>query len=672
MPNKWYDMKALANGATEIYVFDEIGYWGVTAKDFARDLKEVKPNGAIDLHINSPGGSVTDGIAIYNLLKNHPSTVNVIIDGLAASMASIIAMAGDTITMPENALMMIHNPWGGAMGDAEELRKTADVLDKMKSALISAYVNKTGKDAEEISALMDDETWMTGSEAVEMGFATQVTDEVLLAASFDISKLEKFQNNKQSFFKPLAGAVSDKPKGGFMPNLEAPAPVAVKTETPIVDVKAAAAQAVIDFKASEVTRKNSIVAAFGGFSADHAELLTACTNDDNCTVEDARAKLLDAIGKGIKPQVNAFNVDFTHAGNGAIVKESMVAAVKARGGIKLAAGEMTNDNPYRTMSLVDMARASLTDKGVGVSGYGDRMQLVGAAFTHGNSDFGNILADVANKSMLMGYEEAEETFQIWTSSGTLSDFKTSKRVGLNDFPSLREVRPGAEYKYVTTSDRGENIVLATYGEIFSINRQTIINDDVGAFLRIARLMGDAAIRTVGDLVYAVLTGNPTMSDGKALFHADHNNLKTGSGGALSVNTLDAGRTAMRKQKLAAGKALNIRPEYLIVPAALETTASKLMADTVLPGANNNESNPVAGMAQVITEARLDDNSAAEWFLSAGNRYDTIEVAYLDGNSTPFLDQMEGWGVDGSSFKVRLDAGVSPLDHRPLYKSTGAA
>lgn len=672
MPNKWYEMKALANGATEIYVFDEIGYWGVTAKDFARDLKEVKPNGSIDLHINSPGGSVTDGIAIFNLLKNHSATVNVVIDGLAASMASVIAMAGDTITMPENALMMIHNPWGGAMGDAEELRKTADVLDKMKSALISAYVNKTGKDTAEISALMDSETWMTGAEAVEMGFATQVTDEVLLAASFDISKLENFQNNKQSFFKPLAGAVSDKPKGGIMPNLEKPAPVAVKTVAPTVDVKAAVAQAVIDFKASEVTRKNGIVAAFGGFSADHGELLTTCTNDDKCTVEDARAKLLDAIGKGIKPQGGRFDASFSNAGNGAIVKESMVAAIKARAGVKLDDNELSQDNPYRGMTLVEVARASLSDKGVGTASYGDRMTLVGAAFTHSSSDFGSVLADVANKAMLKGYDESGETFEQWTQRGTLSDFKVSNRVDLNSFPSLDKIGEGGEYKYATMGSRGEKIALATYGKAFSITRQAIINDDLSAFTVIPTRMGRAAVRTVGNLVYAVLIDNPTMADATALFHADHNNYVAGASTNLSVAALTAARTNFRLQKDAEGTPINIRSEHLLVPAALETEAGILMNDTVYPGKSNGQRNPVAGMANVIVESRLDAASSTAWYLAAGAMHDTVEVAYLDGNSSPFLDQMEGWNVDGTSFKVRLDAGVAPLDFRTMYKSKGAA
>jgi ATP-dependent Clp endopeptidase proteolytic subunit ClpP len=673
MPNKWYEIKALANGATEIYVYDEIGYWGITAKDFARDLKEVKPNGTIDLHINSPGGSVTDGIAIYNLLKNHSSTVNVVIDGLAASMASVIAMAGDTITMPENALMMIHNPWGGASGDAEELRKTADILDKMKSALISAYAIKTGKESDEIASLMDAETWMTGSEAVELGFATQVSAEVQLAASFDVSKLDKFNNKqKTDLIKPLAGAVSDNQKEALMPNSKTPAPAAVKTDVQEVDVNAATTQAVADFKAKEVTRKQCIKAAFGNFTETHSTLLASCVDDMECTVEKAREQLLAKIGEGSKPQAYGDTQHLQHVSNGAIVKESMVAAVKLRAGIKLEDNEMAANNPYKGMTLSELARASLNDKGVSTASIGDRMSLVASAFTHSSSDFGSVLADVANKSMLKGYEEAQETFQLWTQTGFLSDFKTVKRVGLNDFKSLREVREGAEFKYVTVGDRGEQVALGTYGERFSITRQAIINDDLSAFTKIPMLMGQAAIRTIGDLVYAILTDNPAMSDNKALFHADHSNLKSGAGGGLGVTTLDAARVAMRKQKLDQGKSLNIRPEYLIVPAALESTATKLMRDTVLPGGANGESNPVSGMAQVISEARLDDSSALAWFLAAGGMYDTIEVSYLDGNSSPFLDQMEGWGVDGSEFKVRIDATAAPLDHRTMYKSTGAA
>lgn len=692
----WYEFKALENGATEIYVYDEIGFWGITAKDFARDLKELDPKGEINLRINSPGGSVTDGIAIYNLLKNHKAKVNTFVDGLAASMASVIAMAGDTITMPENALMMIHNPWGGAMGDADELRKTADVLDKMKTALVSAYVNKTGLADTEIAALMTAETWMTGAEALEKGFATQITDEVNLQASFDTSKLNQFKNSVKEKFSPvdetsstvtinveIAGLdeaekrikdsqpiINSSANAEFNKKVTAMTTDAQNPATNVVDEQAIGESAVAKFKAQEAKRKEGINSLFASWKYSHPELLQNCLEDEECTKEMAGAKLLDALGKDQTPQKGGYNVA-AHAGNGNITKDSMVAVLKARAGVKTADGELTSDNPYRSMSLVEMARAALNDAGVGTASLGDRMSLVGAAFTHSSSDFGTVLADVAHKTMLKGYSEAPETFDRWTQRGSLSDFKITSRVALNDMKSLEKVPEGAEFKYGTVGERGEKIALATYGKRFSITRQAIINDDLGAFTRITQLMGAAARRTVGDLVYAILVDNPKMSDGKALFHADHKNLHA-AGSALSVASLTKARTAMRTQKLDEGKALNITPNYLIVPAALETDAEMLMNDTVYPGKNNNQRNPVANMAEVITEARLDDNSATEWYLAAGGMYDTIEVAYLDGNENPFLDQMQGWSVDGTEFKVRLDAGVSPLDFRTMSKSTGAA
>lgn len=663
-------MKALANNEAEIYIYDEIGYWGVTAKDFANELKEYKKSDVINLRINSPGGSVTDGIAIYNLLKNHDALVNVQIDGLAASMASIIAMAGDTITMPENALMMIHNPWGYAMGDSDEMRKTADVLDKMKKALLSAYAQKSGKSDEELDQLMTNETWMTGIEAVEMGFADQVTDEIQLAASFDTSKLNQFQN--KDYITKLATVSNN--KGVNMTTKTQPAPKAEKevVTEPVatVDVKSEVNNAIAAFKASETKRKQGINSAFAPFKAQFSDLLSECLVDSECSVEDARTKLLAKLGDSEANQPQKGGFAGSYVGNGDIVRESMTAALKARAGLKTADGELASDNPYRYMNLMEMARASLTEKGVGAASM-DRLSLVGAAFTHGNSDFSQVLADVANKSMLRGFEEAQETFGLWTTQGSLSDFKISKRTAINDMASLPEVKPGAEFTYGTVGDRGENIALATYGQLFSINRQTIINDDLGAFTKIPLLQGAAAIRTVGDLVYAVLTSNPNMSDGNPLFRAQRNNLATGAGSALAVNSLTTARTAMRKQKLDKGKALNLRPEYLIVPAALETTATKLMADTVLPGASNGESNPVSGMAQVIAEARLDDVSATAWYLACGGLFDTIEVAYLDGQSTPFLDQMDGFTVDGTTMKVRIDAGVAPLESITMYKANGA-
>ena len=182
---KWFEIINKADKA-EIWIYEQIGedFWtggGVTAKSFQKELSAVKAS-QIDLHINSPGGEVFDGITIYNLIKQHPANVTTYIDGLAASIASVIALAGDTVIMAENALYMIHNPWGFAIGDANEMRKTADLLDKVGSSLIVAYTSKSGKPDDEISALMNDETWMTAREAKDAGFIDDISEKMDLAA----------------------------------------------------------------------------------------------------------------------------------------------------------------------------------------------------------------------------------------------------------------------------------------------------------------------------------------------------------------------------------------------------------------------------------------------------------------------------------------------------------
>jgi hypothetical protein len=190
-------------------------------------------------------------------------------------------------------------------------------------------------------------------------------------------------------------------------------------------------------------------------------------------------------------------------------------------------------------------------------------------------------------------------------------------------------------------------------------------------------MGMAAKGTIGDLVYAILTSNPALSDNVALFHNTHNNLSTGAGSALSVESLDAARTKMRTQKTskASGKErpLNIRPAYVLTPVALESKALQLINSTSVPTAQVNQgvANPIQGMAQVIAEPRLDDASTTAWYLASQQGTDTIEVAYLNGVEVPYMEQLQGFTVDGVATKVRIDAGVAPLDFRGLQKSNGA-
>jgi ATP-dependent Clp protease protease subunit len=184
---RWYDFRAQARGA-EILIYDEIGAFGILAKAFLDELKALGPVAELTVRINSPGGSVFDGVAIYNALKRHDAAITVWVDGIAASIASMIAMAGDEVVMPENAILMLHDPSGLVMGTASDMRAMAEALDRMKAGMVAAYRDKSGRDDAEIEALMRDESWLSAEEAIALGLADRVEQPVRMAAHFDLSR----------------------------------------------------------------------------------------------------------------------------------------------------------------------------------------------------------------------------------------------------------------------------------------------------------------------------------------------------------------------------------------------------------------------------------------------------------------------------------------------------
>jgi ATP-dependent Clp protease protease subunit len=191
MPKRtWFTAAAAAGGKTaDIAIYDEIGAWGVTAADFRNALQALGPVEAINLRLNSPGGDVFAGVAIHNMLARHPATVNVTVDGIAASIASLVAMAG-AVTMPENAMMFVHNPVGFAMGDAADMAEMSDALGKIGTAMAATYARKTGQSPDEMLAVMNASTWMTAQEAKDMGFADAVAPPAQIAARFDLRRFE--------------------------------------------------------------------------------------------------------------------------------------------------------------------------------------------------------------------------------------------------------------------------------------------------------------------------------------------------------------------------------------------------------------------------------------------------------------------------------------------------
>ena len=187
---QWFSIKNEADKTPELYIFDYIDDWfGISAQNVVDQIKDIDATD-INVRINSPGGMVFEGIAIYNALRAHKANIHVTIEGLAASIASVIAMAGDTVTMADNALMMVHNPFGWASGDAEAMRKTADVMDKITDSIAVSYTARTGKSLDEMKAIMNDETWFNADEALAAGFIDQIDEPIKAAASFDLTSFK--------------------------------------------------------------------------------------------------------------------------------------------------------------------------------------------------------------------------------------------------------------------------------------------------------------------------------------------------------------------------------------------------------------------------------------------------------------------------------------------------
>lgn len=208
---KYWKMLSLGNNEADIHIFGEVVTSGwewsdsdTSATTFKSELDDLGDVNNINLHINSPGGSVFEGVAIGNMLKQHKAKVNVYVDGLAASIASVIAMSGDTIFMPSNAMMMVHNPWSYAIGNSADMRKQADTLDAIGESMKLTYLEKAGDklDADTLSSLLDNETWLSAQQCVDYGLADEILPANQTAASISDDLFARYRNVPKAFQKP--------------------------------------------------------------------------------------------------------------------------------------------------------------------------------------------------------------------------------------------------------------------------------------------------------------------------------------------------------------------------------------------------------------------------------------------------------------------------------------
>lgn len=461
--------------------------------------------------------------------------------------------------------------------------------------------------------------------------------------------------------------------------------------TPAVDNTAAAAAAPVASAATAADASTAAQEAIAG-SARAADITELCVRHgvaqlaaglirDGRSVDQARAAVLDELSRrdaaaGGHRNVRVETVRDELQTRRAGIEQAILHRIDTR--TKLD----DNGRQFRGMSLLEIGRDFLEQHGVHTRGM-DRMTLAQNMLHFrspgmlGTSDFSTLFANVANKRLRGAYDENPGTYGIWARRApNAPDFKPIAVAQLSGAPDLLQVNEHGEFKYGAMTDAGETYAVITYGRIVSLTRQAIINDDLRAFDRLITAFGFASRRLENRLVYSQLTANAAMGDGIALFEANtHKNLATGAGSALQFSSLKTARAAMRVQKGLAGEELNLAPNYLIVPAALEQDAYQLTSSNYVPAKQSDVNEFRTGgrtALEVVVEPVLDANSATAWYLAAANsQVDTVEYCYLDGAEGPVIESEMGFETDGVSWKCRLDFASKPIDWRGLYRAAGA-
>ena len=382
------------------------------------------------------------------------------------------------------------------------------------------------------------------------------------------------------------------------------------------------------------------------------------------SVEQVQDAILDTIQARTVPLSTASRIE---VGTEDIEKKRAAAVdgILIRSGIKLA-NPAPGSKDYSTLSFENIARNCLRVSNVDTS-YMGREEIMKRALS--TSDFPNILANVASKSVMQGYQAGQQTYRIWAKTGMLPDFKTASRVALGDAPEMLLNESGEEVQQGVIGDRGESITLKTYARKLVITRQALINDDAGLFNRMFFAFGQRAANQIEAAAYGVLIDNEALADGVALFHSDHDNLEGTAKGIVDSTKLSIAMAAIGNQKSDGGMALSLMGRYILGGFENLVAASILCNSTTdATAASNADFNPFKNMGLVpVISGHI---PGKKWFLVADN-IDTVEVAFLNGKDTPTIEAIDNDGsILGRTYLAYIDYAAKALDYRGMFYNPG--
>jgi len=683
----------------ELVLYGSVGAsWWEEAHFTAKEVREqlAGMSGPIEVRLNSGGGIASEGQAVYAALSDYPDEVTVVIDGAAASAASLIAMAGDRIVMRDGAFMLIHdpaNPFSINRGTEDDHRRTADNLAVIATGYAKVYARRAGISMAKAREIMRAETYFDAPGAIAAGFATESDDEpASAAAAFDY----RIYANAPEGARLASESLGKPPAREAVMAMFAGHPRTTVKEVEMTDAKTVAEEKpVTKDESKEVTMKHDAkndVAAID-MTAERArsrriiELvaqngleMTIATEmiAEGIALDAAVDKIIEmkrkAVGDDDLPRPGAVTArvlrDETE-----VRRVGMTMALTAQLGH--AAPETDQGRKWMQAGIVDMAAEVINHRG-GLRTAADREDVVRMAM-HTTSDFPIILENALNKRMADSYAKAQPTYTQVAERIDFNDFRPHPIASIGDFPGLLAVSESGEIKFGTVGEKKETVALAAYGIGLSISRQMLVNDDLSGIDRILRGRGTAVALWEDATFWAMALGGanadgPTLTETSRQVFNTTDGTKAGSAAAIDVTALSLGRAALRKQKgiaSASGKAdgqnLNVNASILLVGPDKETQAQQVVAPIQAAQATNV--NPFSGTLKIIVTPYITGNA---WYLLADpSVLSNFMFGFLNGASGPRLRMDEPFGVQGIRYSVERDFGCGAIDFRGGYKNAGA-
>ncbi|WP_406736345.1 head maturation protease, ClpP-related [Thioclava sp. GXIMD4215] len=670
---------------------DYVGYMWEEDVFFAprmvREALQILGEGPVTARVNSGGGHVWAGEQIRAILAAHPGGVTIVVEGLAASAASLLLMAGRTRLMSAGSQLMIHDPSGCVFGTEADMRREADVIGASANTYAAVYASASGKTPEEMREIMKAETWYGPEEAVAQGFADAVAGEesptarltrfttmeaaraafMSAGATYErlLSRLPRLSIAKDATMTtPTAQTTSPTPAP--VPPAPQPAPVMATPPQP-----APALQPAPDPVAAERARVKGIREMAAPFLTS-GRLMQADIDalvDDGTQVAEAGLRLMAQMAAAEAPTRSHAPAQITRDETDTRM-EGMIGALMKK-----------TDGPaadYRGLRLKRMAM----DLAGGSRGYDEAAQvkrgmmattMTGGAL--GVSDFAYITTEVMKRTLIEAYNRRAASWQLVTGAPiSAADFRELHAVRFGGDFQLKPVGENGEYKQARLVDEAEGLKVERRGRTINLTFEAVINDDMGAFQRIPTEFATAARLMEASMVWTLFRTNAKLkSDGKTLFHADHGNLAA-QAAAISVTSVAAARKAMWEQRAFGSKDsddfLSIEPDRLIVPPALELPAMQFAA--AITPAKNADANPFSNSLTPSTVGNLGaaaGGSDTAWYLVSSDM-PPIQHAYLEGYEAPTVETLDGMNPDVVTMNARHIFGAAAVEYRGVYKNAG--